>query len=320
MSKVSVIIPTYNRSSWVLKSINSVLEQSYNNLECLVIDDGSTDETGNLVKEIKDKRLKYIYQKHLGVAAARNRGLYEMEGEFVAFLDSDSIWPNDFLFTMIKTFKENPSFGAAYAKGFAIDDVKKCKAPSSEKRRVSGWITKHYFKNSPCLLPPAMCFRKSAWNNLYWDENLESRVDYDVFLRMTKNTKFFFVPDTYVKIGDPESGLSNNRKEHFKKIYEAYILERFYRYLGGNKLVSRRDAGRKIRHRYRKAAKSLSKLGAQSYAIKFYKKAIYWYPVDLRLYLDLLSAQFKKNSYNKKDIQIPPCLPNHISFAKKRQN
>ena len=89
---VSVIIPTYNRASVLEKSIRSVLDQTYGDLELIVIDDGSSDNTKAVVEEINDTRVKYFYQKNMGACAARNAGIKQAKGEYIAFHDSDDIW------------------------------------------------------------------------------------------------------------------------------------------------------------------------------------------------------------------------------------
>ena len=93
---VSAIIPTYNRANIVIRAIQSVLNQTYQNFELLVIDDGSQDNTEEIVTGIHDNRIKYIrHEKNKGVAAARNTGIEAAKGEFIAFLDSDDEWlPN----------------------------------------------------------------------------------------------------------------------------------------------------------------------------------------------------------------------------------
>ena len=92
---VSVIIPTYNRAHLVGRAIKSVLNQTYRDFEIIVVDDGSTDNTKDIIKEFqkKDKRIKYIpYEKNKGGSAARNTGIKAAKGEYIAFLDSDDEW------------------------------------------------------------------------------------------------------------------------------------------------------------------------------------------------------------------------------------
>jgi len=91
MPKFSVVIPTFNRSNAVCKAIGSVLAQSYKDYEIIVVDDGSTDNTQEMLKQF-DGKIRYFYQENKGVSAARNRGIREARGEWIAFLDSDDIW------------------------------------------------------------------------------------------------------------------------------------------------------------------------------------------------------------------------------------
>src|SRR5262245_47409787 len=88
---VSVLVPTYNRSKLVRRAVESALAQSYRRLEVLVVDDGSSDDTRQVIEGM-DPRVRYIRQANAGVSAARNRGIAEARGEFVAFLDSDDEW------------------------------------------------------------------------------------------------------------------------------------------------------------------------------------------------------------------------------------
>lgn len=90
---VSIIIPTYNRESYVLRAVESVLNQTYRDIEVVLIDDGSTDNTAHKLKEVstKDSRLKYFFQENKGVAAARNLGMQKASGEYISFLDSDDV-------------------------------------------------------------------------------------------------------------------------------------------------------------------------------------------------------------------------------------
>ena len=89
---VSVIIPVYNSEPYIAQAIISVLRQTYNNIEIVIVDDGSTDRTGEVIRNFDDARIKYLYQNNHGVSHARNRGLEISRGEFIAFLDSDDRW------------------------------------------------------------------------------------------------------------------------------------------------------------------------------------------------------------------------------------
>lgn len=106
---VSVIMPVYNAQEFIAKSIESVLMQTYVDLELILIDDGSTDQSKKIIKEFmqKDSRIRYIeLEKNMGVANARNIGIEESKGEYIAFLDSDDLWDNTKLEKQIKFMKD----------------------------------------------------------------------------------------------------------------------------------------------------------------------------------------------------------------------
>lgn len=108
MPRVSVIIPTYNRENYVVKALDSVLNQKFKDYEIIVVDDGSTDDTKKIVINKYGHRLRYIYQENSGVSAARNTGIKVAKGEWLAFLDSDDEWMPDYLLTQVETAVQNP--------------------------------------------------------------------------------------------------------------------------------------------------------------------------------------------------------------------
>ncbi len=97
---VSVVIPTYNRAPFVCEAINSVLGQTFSDYEIIVVDDGSSDNTKEILKQYQDK-IKYIHQENLGVSSARNAGIKKSIGSWVAFLDSDDEWMSEYLATQM---------------------------------------------------------------------------------------------------------------------------------------------------------------------------------------------------------------------------
>jgi glycosyltransferase involved in cell wall biosynthesis len=112
--KVSVIIPTYNRANLITEAINSVLMQSCKDIEIIVIDDGSTDNTSKVLKTFWD-RIRYIKQKNTGAGAARNRGLKEANGRYIAFLDSDDIWLDFKIELQVAIMEKLPEIGLLFS-------------------------------------------------------------------------------------------------------------------------------------------------------------------------------------------------------------
>jgi glycosyltransferase involved in cell wall biosynthesis len=113
--KVSVVIPTYNRADKVGKTIDSVLAQTTTDLEVIVVDDGSSDGTEKVLKQVYGDRIRYHFQVNQGVSAARNKGIAEARGEWIAFLDSDDIWEKDKIEWQLRALEQfAPQCGACY--------------------------------------------------------------------------------------------------------------------------------------------------------------------------------------------------------------
>jgi glycosyltransferase involved in cell wall biosynthesis len=113
--KVSVVIPTYNRADKVIKTIDSVLAQTFTDREVIVVDDGSSDGTGKVLQGVYGDRIRYYFQTNQGVSAARNKGIAEARGEWIAFLDSDDLWEREKLDLQFKALERfGPQCGGCY--------------------------------------------------------------------------------------------------------------------------------------------------------------------------------------------------------------
>ena len=108
---VTVVIPLYNKAHFIKRSIDSVLQQSYQDFHIIVVNDGSTDEGPEIVSSINDSRIHLVSQTNQGVSAARNRGIAESTDEYVAFLDADDEWKSDMLSTMVNLHERYPDCG-----------------------------------------------------------------------------------------------------------------------------------------------------------------------------------------------------------------
>lgn len=106
---ISVVIPLYNKQDLIVNTIQSVLTQTYQDFEIIVVDDGSTDDSPNQVLDFQDPRIRLVYQNNSGVAAARNRGISESRGDFVAFIDADDLWLPDYLYTQLLLVRKFPN-------------------------------------------------------------------------------------------------------------------------------------------------------------------------------------------------------------------
>lgn len=127
IAMLSVVIPLYNKEKSIVATLQSVLAQTYTDYEVIIVDDGSTDNSLQVVREriceLGTNRVRVIHQENAGVSSARNRGIEEAKGEYVAFLDGDDLWTPDYLDTLASLIKDYPNVGL-YSLGYALSDDK----------------------------------------------------------------------------------------------------------------------------------------------------------------------------------------------------
>ncbi len=191
MPVVSVVIPTYNRLPKVKDAIDSVLSQTYRDFEFWVVDDGSTDGTGEALRVFGNK-IKYISQDNRGASAARNLGARVSRGKYLAFLDSDDLWEPEKLEIQVKCMEENPQFPLCYTdeiwirKGIRVN-------PKKRHGKYSGWI---FEKCLPlCIISPSSALMRRALfeETGGFDETLPVCEDYDFWLRVTCRYPVLFI-------------------------------------------------------------------------------------------------------------------------------
>jgi len=120
--KVSAIIPTYNRAHFIAEAIQSVLDQTFTDFEVIVVDDGSTDNTKQIVNSFKDSRIKYIYQENQGVCVARNAGINASNGEYIIFIDSDDMLIENAIANEAMILDSYPDVALCYCRLYIIDE------------------------------------------------------------------------------------------------------------------------------------------------------------------------------------------------------
>ncbi len=290
--RVSIIIPTYNRADMVVEAISSVLSQTERDVEVLVVDDGSTDDTRSAVAALGDARVRYFYKDNGGPAAARNYGLAKVTGQYLAFLDSDDLWPQTYLDTMISRLERRPECGAAYSP-ITVAYPDGCRVVSYERPAgKSGRITTELFKHS-FIWPSASLFRASVWRGFFFDEQL-NRIseDSDAFLRLSLSVEFLFVSEVEAIHRLSSDSIS---AAHGRSPMRLLSLERFYFNLGGDRVIPSRVALRRLSHTCRALAEDRRKANAREAALSWYRRAISYWPYDLRLYPGWLSMLLRSN-------------------------
>jgi glycosyltransferase involved in cell wall biosynthesis len=208
MPSVSVVIPTYNRADVVADAINSVLGQSHANVEVVVVDDGSCDDTEKVVRAFGD-RVTYFYQRNEGVSAARNLGALCSSGEYLMFLDSDDVILPGAIDKLSAALDANPDSGVAYC-GWQVTDGPGSVTHTSRLDRPSGSIFYDVATDYLTIVHCGMVRRKCIAKARLFDTALDHYEDIDFWMRMAANWPFVFVPETLVEYRQWRPGASRD--------------------------------------------------------------------------------------------------------------
>lgn len=214
---VSVIIPTYNREGPIKKAAESVLKQTYSNLELLIVDDCSTDNTKAVIQELNDSRVKYIcLEKNSGACVARNVGISNAQGDLIAFHDSDDIWHENKLEEQIKCF-DNDNVDVVFCKMFNIN----------EKGKNTGVIANNFKegmlnKSSDVLgiSTQTIIGRKRVFDNIKFDEAMPRLQDFDLMMRIIEKYNVYCLDQPLVDYFMCDDSISKNPI----KLYKACLI------------------------------------------------------------------------------------------------
>lgn len=182
---ISVIIPTYNRADFIIDTINSVLNQTYQPKEIIVVDDGSTDDTQNILSKLfkTNPIVKYIKQSNKGVSNARNVGIKNSSYEWIAFLDSDDIWCESKLEIQSTLHKKNKNILFSHTNELWLFNNKIIKQKKHQQKHSGNCFEKN-LENTLIGASTVMIHRSIFEDIGYFDENLKVCEDYDMWLRI----------------------------------------------------------------------------------------------------------------------------------------
>jgi glycosyltransferase involved in cell wall biosynthesis len=227
MPTISVIIPAYNAEKTILETIESVQQQTFSDFELIVINDGSTDGTLELLHSVIDERLKIFSYDNGGLCVARNRGLRQATGNFIAFLDADDLWTSDKLELQLAALQQHPEAGVAYSWTSYIDEQGK-----------TLFVDKPiFFKGNVYAQLLVNNFLASGSNPLIWRTAIESVgefdpaippcADWDFYLRLSTKWSFFVVPKHQILYRQASGTMSSKIDAMEEKLF--IMVEKFFR-------------------------------------------------------------------------------------------
>ncbi len=217
-SLVSVIIPTFNRAPVIKRSVMSVLNQTYSNIEVIIVDDGSTDNTEEIIKTINDSRVFYVKQSNKGACAARNYGINLANGVYIAFQDSDDVWHKNKLRSQIDRLVKNEA-DLVFCKMAINGDMNK----TIPKNFYEGFIP-------PTRLPlggstQTICGVSKIFKEEKFNEVMPRLQDFELLLRIQKKYRIYFMDNTLIDYYIQDDSISHD----YNKLIKAWeiILKKY---------------------------------------------------------------------------------------------
>ncbi len=212
MVTVSVVIPAYGHALFLRQTIQSILQQSWQDYEIIVVDDGSPDNSAVVAAEF-GRAIRYIHQKNRGMAAARNTGIRHASGTIISFLDDDDLWLPDYLATVVPYFQNDPDLAALHTGHQLTSDLEGHDYPKAGTRTVPPHTLYNTLIENGFFPPSSVSVRRSVLDTVgVFDEKLQGYADWELWLRICREYKFVGIPDILVKYRLHAGGLSSNIK------------------------------------------------------------------------------------------------------------
>ncbi|MCR9981985.1 glycosyltransferase [Vibrio alginolyticus] len=220
--KVSVVIPVYNRANTVLPAINSVLQQSYSDIELIIVDDCSSDDSVEVIKKIKDNRVKLVELKvNVGACEARNIGITHSTGRLIAFNDSDDLWHSNKLEKQISCLM-NKKADVVFC---SYQRVCESGTKVFPKKKISGNFVKYnaFLKHSLASTQTLLC-KREVFEKEMFDSQILRFQDWEFMLRVSKlGTDIFFMDEVLVDVYLQENSISKDKKKGIKSLFSIFL-------------------------------------------------------------------------------------------------
>jgi glycosyltransferase involved in cell wall biosynthesis len=284
---VSIVMPTYNRANLIAETVNSVIAQTFKNWELIIIDDGSTDNTSDVLLHLNDQRIQYLFFPHSGMLGKlRNIGIKLSKGQFIAFLDSDDVWAPDKLDSQISELVANPNFDYCLTNAEQFGDGAVITNEIVDQR--GNLLDAFLLKNKFTFFVASLIFRCQvvATTGLL-NEHYRLCADIDFFIRMIANSPGVVLQRKLVKIrkhsGSTCSKLGFTAFEENLKIVND---------LHEGKIIDSRQLNELRKSYYYKMGMAYSQVNDKGSAIRSFAKYAAHSPLDVKGYARIMQTLF----------------------------
>ena len=210
MNLVSIILPAYNASLTIRDTIKSILNQSFKDFELIIINDGSTDGTVEVLRKFTDDRIRLFNFKNRGLPESRNRGIKKAKGKYISFIDADDMWVQQKLEFQYNALLSNPDCDVAYSWTLFIDESGTILHPL-RTTKYNGYVFEHlicsnFIGSGSNILATRGAIKKTG----YFNTEYKSSEDWDYYLRLSKSFKFVYVPKFQILYRQSPNSMTNN--------------------------------------------------------------------------------------------------------------
>jgi len=279
--KVSVVIPTYNSAQFIVETLESVFAQTYKDYEVIVVDDGSTDNTKEVLKPYMSK-IRYIYKENGGAASARNVGIKNAQGEYIAFLDSDDLWLPEKLEKQVRYFEKHPQIDMVFADCIRFGEEVSNTPRNYTKRLISNdmFVNIWWYNIVPTstVMVRKSCFEKVG----LFDESreLETTEDKEMWLRIAREYKVGYLKEIVTKYRVRTSGYS---RSNIDRAYNSakLVIDKYWKDVK-TRGYTRKFYNLKLHRYYLNYGLSLFSIGDSKGAHMKFREALRYNPKSLK--------------------------------------
>jgi len=229
---VSVVIPSYNSMSFLPETLNSVLNQTFTDFEVLIINDGSTDNIVDWVAEIKDPRVRLISQANQGLSQARNAGILNSRGLYIAFLDADDLWEPTKLEKQVAAFKDNPYLGLVHTY-VSMVDANNNYLYIIGSRHEKGNILRRVIEQNPVISGSSSMVHRDCFEKVgLFDKDLKSAEDWHMWSRIAVSYPMMVIEEPLVRYRQHPTSMSKDWQRMSRELNSA--IEKIFEYVPGD--------------------------------------------------------------------------------------
>lgn len=293
---ITVVIPTYNRALTIERAVKSVITQTYKNLEIIIVDDASTDNTCDILNKLEIENNIHIikHEQNMGGSVARNTGIYAAKGEYIAFLDSDDEWLPNKLSEQMKIIRKDKEVGMVYTNYYLVDqDTNKIMSLYTNKHInnvLYNLLFCNFIGSTSTILVKKDCMMKICG----FDANLPSCQDWDIYIRIAHLYKIVGIDEPLIKYYIHNNSITGSQEKSL--MGHEIVLNKILEIAENSSIYKNKLNKIKAVHTFN-LAHIMLRFDEFEKARKYFIKALLLYPYNFRYFTSVIVSLFGENTY-----------------------